>query len=351
MLQLARRETLGVHVGEFLQLQRPFEGDRVADVAADEQDRLGRRDFARQLAHRLGHGECGGDLVGNRAQCVELAGDLVAVLRAASLREREPDELDRGDLRDERLGGSDTDLRTGMRVEHRVGLARDLCAVGVADGEHLRALLPRVTHRFERVGRLAGLADRDDERLLVEHRVAVAELRGQFDLDRDAGPVLDGLLADESRVEGRTRGDDEHLVDVAQFLPVQALLVERDLPVDEVPEQGVPDGTGLFLDLLEHEVVEAALLGGGEIPVDVERPSVDGGAVEVGDRVAVAADLDDLVLAELDGVAGEFDERRDVAAEERLAVADAEHERRVSPRGNDDVGLVGVEQNQRECAF
>ena len=83
----------------------------------------------------------------------------------------------------------------------------------------------------------------------------------------------------------------------------------------------------------------------------MERPSVDGGAVEVGDRVAVAADLDDLVLAELDGVAGEFDERRDVAAEERLAVADAEHERRVSPRGNDDVGLVGVEQNQRECAF
>ena len=60
-----------------------------------------------------------------------------------------------------------------------------------------------------------------------------------------------------------------------------------------------------------------------------------GVAVEVGDRVAVAADLDDLVLAELDGLAGELDEGGDVAAEERLAVADADDQRRVAARGDD----------------
>ncbi len=79
--------------------------------------------------------------------------------------------------------------------------------------------------------------------------------------------------------------------------------------------------------LLEHEVLVAALLGGAEIPVDVKRPALGGRAVEVGDRVPVTADLDDLVLGQLDRVAGELDEGRNVAAEEVLTVAYAQHER------------------------
>ena len=71
-------------------------------------------------------------------------------------------------------------------------------------------------------------------------------------------------------------------------------------------------------------------------------------AVEVGDRVAVAAQFDDLVLAEFDGLTGELDERRHVAAEEHLALADADDQRGVAPRGDDDVGLLGVEQHERE---
>ena len=65
---------------------------------------------------------------------------------------------------------------------------------------------------------------------------------------------------------------------------------------------------------------------------------VAGRAVEVGDRVAVAADLDDLVLTELDRLAGELDERGDVAAEEHLAaarLADADDQRRVAASGRD----------------
>ena len=130
---------------------------------------------------------------------VVLADDLVAVLRAARLRQRQADQLDRGDLGEERLGRRDPDLGAGVRVEHGIGLARDLRAVGVADGQHLGPLVAGVPHRLERVGGLAGLADRDDQRLPVEHRVAVAELRGHLDLDRHPRPVLDGLLADQAR--------------------------------------------------------------------------------------------------------------------------------------------------------
>ena len=64
------------------------------------------------------------------------------------------------------------------------------------------------------------------------------------------------------------------------------LFVEHDAAVDEVAEQGVGDGGGLLGDLLEREVLVAALLGGGEIPVDVEGRWQSGGGV-VGRRSPV----------------------------------------------------------------
>ena len=160
-------------------------------------------------------------------------------------------------------------------------------------------------------------------------------------------------LASSPGVVRRAAGDDEDLVDLAQFLVGEALLVEHDAPVDEVPEQGVGDRGGLLGDLLEHEVLVAALLGGRQVPVDVERPGsgVVAVAVEVGDRVAVGGDHDGLVLAELDGVAGVLDEGRDVGAEEHLAVADADHQRRGAPGRDDGARVVGVGEHQREVAL
>ena len=221
-----------------------------------------------------------------------------------------PDEVAGDDLAGERLRRGDPDLRAGVGVEHRVGLAGDLGAVGVADRQHAGLLLAGVADRLEGVRGLAGLGDRDDEGGPVEHRVAVAELARDLDLHRDAAPVLDRVLGEQARVVGGAAGHDEHLVDVAQLLVGEALLVEHDPAVDEVPAQRVRQRRGLLLDLLLHEEVVAALLGGGDVPVDVERPGRGDVAVEVGDDGALARQRDDLVLAELDGVAGVVDERR-----------------------------------------
>jgi hypothetical protein len=49
--------------------------------------------------------------------------------------------------------------------------------------------------------------------------------------------------------------------------------------------------------------------------------------VEVGDLVAVAGDRHHLILAELDGVAGVFDERRDVGGDEVFSAAHPDHQR------------------------
>ena len=75
---------------------------------------------------------------------------------------------------------------------------------------------------------------------------------------------------------------------------------------------------------------------------DLELLGLDRGAVEVGDVDAVGADRDDLVLADRQRAPRVRDERGDVRAQEVLAVAEADHERRVAAGADDDAGLVGV---------
>ena len=154
---------------------------------------------------------------------------------------------------------------------------------------------------------------------------------------------------------GGAAGHDEDLVDVAELLIRQALLVQHDPVVDEVAQQRVRYRVGLLGDLLEHEVLVAALLGGRGVPVDVEPAVVDvrhgGVAVEIGDPVAPGGDDHRLVLAQLDGLAGVFDERRDVGADEHLAVTHAEHQRGRPPRSHDRARLVGMGEHQGEMPF
>ena len=60
--------------------------------------------------------------------------------------------------------------------------------------------------------------------------------------------------------------------------------------------------------------------------------------------------VDDLVLAELQRVAGVADERRDVGAEEVLAVAEADDQRAVAAGADDDARGVRVDGQQGEGA-
>ena len=118
-------------------------------------------------------------------------------------------------------------------------------------------------------------------------------------------------------------------------------------------EQRVGDRSRLLGDLLEHEVLVAALFGGRDVPVDVEFPRIRRivVAVEVGDAVSIGGDDDRLVLTQLDGIAGVFDERGDIRADEHLALADTEHQRGGAPGGDDRARVVGVGEDQGEVAL
>jgi hypothetical protein len=167
-----------------------------------------------------------------------------AYIRAADLGEVEAEQQAPDDLGRERLGGGDGDLGPGVGVEHPSASRASVEPTTLHEREHRGALVAGVARGGDGVAGLAGLRDRDDERVRVEDRVAVAELAGDLDLDRDAGPVLDRELADHAGVQRRAAGDDEHLVDAAELALVGAQLVEVEPSVGQPVEQGVGDGLG-----------------------------------------------------------------------------------------------------------
>jgi hypothetical protein len=165
-------------------------------------------------------------------------------------------------------------------------------------------------------------------------------------------PVLDGVLGDHARVVGGAAGDDEDLVDVAQVLVGEADLVEDDVAaLGEPAEQGVRDRLRLLGDLLEHEVVVAALLGGGGVPVDVELLALGGRAVEVGDLDAGRGDQ--TTWSWPSSTASRVcSMNADTSLARKFSpVAPADHQRRVAPGGDHRVGHLGVHGEQREGAL
>ena len=167
--------------------------------------------------------------------------------------------------------------------------------------------------------------------------------------------MLDRILGHQAGVVRGTASNDEDLVDLAQFLIGQALLVEHDAVVDDVAEQRVGDSGRLLGDLLEHEVLVATFFSGRGVPVDVKDPvvaaTISRNAVEIRDAVTIGSDHDGLILAELDCLASVLDERGDIGAHEHLAVSHPEHQRRRTPRGHDGARLVGMGKDQREVTL
>ena len=151
-------------------------------------------------------------------------------------------------------------------------------------------------------------------------------------------------------MESGATGNDEDLVDFTQLLIGEPLLIEDDPSVDEMAEQGVGNRGGLLGDLLEHEVVVAALLGCRQVPIDMKRTRVGGVvvAVEVSDPVTVGGDHHGLVLTEFDGIAGVFDKGGDIGAKKHLALADSDDQRGGPPCRDDGAGVVVVGEDQGE---
>ena len=103
------------------------------------------------------------------------------------------------------------------RRHHHVALARDRRGRHVDDRKHVLLLLLGVAQRRQRVGGLARLRNEHREIARIERRLAVAELRGDVDLDRQPGEALEPVFGDQPRVIGRAAGRDRHPLDLFEI--------------------------------------------------------------------------------------------------------------------------------------
>ncbi len=155
-------------------------------------------------------------------------------------------------------------------------------------------------------------------------------------------------------VVGGAAGDDDDLVDLAQLRRPRCAPRRGSAGPSRVDpaEQGVGDRLRLLGDLLEHEVVVAALLGGGGVPVDVVRAAPRPGrpsksvTVTPSRRSSTTWSWPSSIASRVCAMNAATSR-----GEEVLAVADADHQRGVAAGADDHVGRVGVHRDQRERAL
>jgi hypothetical protein len=107
---------------------------------------------------------------------------------------------------------------------------------------------------------------------------------------------------------------------------------------------------GLLVNLLEHEVLEPALLGHDRVPGDALGVRLDGVALEVRHAHRVLGEHGQLAVAEEEDVARVLEDGGHVGGDEVLAVAEADDDGRPLPDGDDRVRLFGRDDREREDA-
>src|SRR6516165_1361240 len=152
-----------------------------------------------------------------------------------------------------------------------IRLARDATADDIAQRQRRVPLALGLAQRSQGVCRLARLRDSYDDRIAVNGRIAIAKLRGILDLDRDAGKLLEQVLAHERRVIAGTAGRKDEAVGPAKLLGVKVETAEVSAFIRSIQPaaHGVFQGLRLLIDLLEHVVFEGALVSIPWIPVDL----------------------------------------------------------------------------------
>ena len=258
------------------------------------------------------------------------------------------EDHERRHLGHERLRGSDRDLGACLEEQDRLRLARDRRSDGVRHRDDRAAAFARKASRRDRVGRLARLRHRDDQCPLVERWRAVAELGPDVRPRGQTGPVLESRRADQGRIERGAAGDEldpghgpEHVFEAGELLDDDAAVLV-DPSDDRLAER-----LGLLVDLLEHEVLVAALLGGLGRPVDRRDRSFAGQSVHAGDRDAPRSQIGDVALLEEHDLVRVGQDRGDIRGEEALAVGQTHHERHVLAGTDETVALTAMHDDDR----
>ena len=137
---------------------------------------------------------------------------------------------------------------------------------------------------------------------------------------------------------------------------LERFVVEQTVQVEPAVADAVADrlrdGFRLLVDLLQHERLEAGLLGALVVPVEDHEVALDGASVRRAKELgAVARDRDDVAVLREVHLARLAEERGRVRAEERLALADADDERALVAGADEQARVVAVDRDEGEVAL
>ena len=268
MLQLTRRVCLRVDIGNLLQLKGCLESCGIVQTAAEEKDTgavcIQRSDA---LHIRLTF-ERFGDAF---RQPLKLSTERTLVAdrdQTAHARNLYGNQIQCGKLRGVSLGRCNSDLRAGPGVQDTISFACDRRGDHIYNRDGECTGLLRQTHCSKRISRLTGLTDYDAHILFADDRVFIAEFACDLGRAADTAHCLDDALADHACMQRRATADDVDVFNVAQTLIGQSVVLETNGIVLDTGGHGICNSLRLFHDLLEHEVLIAALFCCGHIPVD-----------------------------------------------------------------------------------
>ena len=347
MLEFTGGIGLGMNVGDLLELECPFHGHRILGAPAQEEGVVLVREGLGQLLDAVVQFQY---LFHQTGQAFQLLHQPSLGLRAhAETAPQHHHQHHHGhQLGGEGLGGGHADLGPGAGHEHQLGLPHQGTLRHVADGQGMaESQALGLLQARQGVGRLSGLGQGDDEGAVAHHRTPVAEFARHFHAARYPGQRFQPVTPNEAGVIAGTAGDDVHALHPIEDLSgagAEGFL--QHPPLIEAALQGVGDGAGLLVDLLEHVVaVGTAFHGiGGDLRNALRALYLPPARIE--DQQTVAADGGHVALLQEHEALGHRQQRGDVGGDEVFADADADDEWTAAPGRHQEIGVAGADHTQ-----
>src|SRR5262245_59720616 len=123
---------------------------------------------------------------------------------------------------------------------------------------------------------------------------------------------------------------------------IQTAEVRTRVIVDQAAAHSVFQRLGLLVDLLEHVVLEGALVGFASVEVDIFNTRFDLRAVGIQYLVFILGQHANLAILQEDGAFGVALEDARVARKEILPLTNAEDQRAAQPGADDEAGILGT---------
>ena len=176
----------------------------------------------------------------------------------------------------------------------------------------------------------------------VERRIAIPQLAGVFDFDRNASELLDQVFADQAACQlvpqavSTIRSIDRNCCGVRFSPPNTAVASSRS----SRPRMALEHGLRLLEDFLEHVVRIVAKLDLRGLSLQLLARRDRRAHRRDGPRESLGGDDGDFVVGQVDDLVRAAHQRRGVAGDEVLALADADHQRALQPGGDDHIRPV-----------